>query len=219
MPLTVSGGGLVIARHNELRDRVADLAGKSFTPSRVRNDPLIFAGCAVKRPKAKPARSKVTPVPADTPPLEATEQKGDPLMYDLWQNGTDIVHDMRVRNTDSKYHSTKTPEKYPQEAERGKKKMYLEDCLQQRRHLSPFVASVDGLMGVEAMADLKRIASRLATKWWQPYYRTCRYVKSSVSITLIRTTHRFIQGSRVPAQNISVQRPLWEDGSGLNLFR
>ena len=34
-------GGLVTARHNKLRDGVADLAGKSSTPSHVRNDPLI----------------------------------------------------------------------------------------------------------------------------------------------------------------------------------
>ena len=47
-------GGLVTARHNELWDGVTDLAGKSFTPSHMRNLPLIFPGCAVKRPKAKP---------------------------------------------------------------------------------------------------------------------------------------------------------------------
>ena len=34
-------GSLVTARHNELRDRVADLARKAFTPSHVRDDPLI----------------------------------------------------------------------------------------------------------------------------------------------------------------------------------
>ena len=35
-------GGLVTARHNELRDGVTDLAGKAFTPSHVRNNPLIY---------------------------------------------------------------------------------------------------------------------------------------------------------------------------------
>ena len=65
-------GGLVTARHNELRDRVADLAGKAFTPTHVRYNPLIFACCAVKRPKAKMARSKATKDTASTPPLEAT---------------------------------------------------------------------------------------------------------------------------------------------------
>ena len=40
-------GGLVTARHNELRDGVADLASRAFTPSHVHNDPLIYQGCAV----------------------------------------------------------------------------------------------------------------------------------------------------------------------------
>ena len=48
-------GGLVTARHNEIRDGVADLASRAFTPSHVRNDPLIYQGCAMKRKKAQPA--------------------------------------------------------------------------------------------------------------------------------------------------------------------
>ena len=43
------------ARHNDIRDRVADLAGKAFTPMHMGDDPLIFAGCAVQRPKTHPA--------------------------------------------------------------------------------------------------------------------------------------------------------------------
>ena len=105
------------------------------------------------------------------------------------------------------------------EAEKGKKKMYLEACLQQRRHFSPFVASVDGLLVVEATSTLKRIASRLATKWKQSYLKTCGYVKRRIAITLVRATHRCIRGSRVPAHRISVQQPQWWDGAGLNLFR
>ena len=96
--------------------------------------------------------------------------------------------------------------------------MYLEACLQQHRHFSPFIASVDGLLGVEATATLKRLASRLATKWKQSYSKTCGYVKSRIVITLVRGTHRSIQGSRVPEHRISVQLPQWEDGAGLDLF-
>ena len=68
--------------------------------------------------------------------------------------------------------------------------MYMEACLQQRRYFSPFVASVDRLLGVEATATLKRIASRLATKWMQSYSKTCGYVKSRSAITLVCATHR-----------------------------
>ena len=126
---------------------------------------------------------------------------------------------MRVVNTDALSYVRRSPEKCLQEAESGKKKMYLEACLQQRRHFSPFVASVDGILGVEATATLKSIASRLATNWRQPYSKMCGYVKSRVAITLVRSTHRCLRGSCVPAHRISVQRPQWEDGEGLNLFR
>ena len=97
--------------------------------------------------------------------------------------------------------------------------MYLEACLQQRRHLSPFVASVDGLLGVDATATLKRIASRLATKWRHPYSKTCGYVNSRVTITLVHATHRCLRGSCVLAHWISVQQPKWEDEVGLKHFR
>ena len=48
-------GGLVTARHNELREEVADLAGKAFTPSHVRDNPLIYSGRAVNRTNTPPA--------------------------------------------------------------------------------------------------------------------------------------------------------------------
>ena len=67
--------------------------------------------------------------------------------------------------------------------------------------------------------NLKRISSCPATKWWQPYSRMCRYVKSRIAITLVRATHWCIWGSGVPAHRIGVQRPQWEDGAKLNLFR
>ena len=63
---------------------------------------------------------------------EVTEQKGELLIRDLWKQGTDSVHDMCVVNTYALPYARKTPEKCLQKSERGKKKMYLEACLQQR---------------------------------------------------------------------------------------
>ena len=173
----------------------------------------------MKRTKENPTIFKATTVPSTMPRLEATEHKVELLIRDLWKKGTESVHDMRVMKTYAKSHSSKTPEKCLQEAEWLKKKMYLEACLQQRQHFSPFVASVDRRIWVEAAATLKRIASRLTTKFQQPYFRMCGYINSRVTITLVRATHRCIQGSRVPANKISAQRLQWEDGSGLNIFR
>ena len=71
----------------------------------MRNDLLIFAGCAMKRMKENPARTKGTTVLDNALPLEAMEKKGKLLIRDLSQNGTEIVHDICVANTDDKSHS------------------------------------------------------------------------------------------------------------------
>ena len=168
----------------------------------MRDDPLIFTGCAVKILKAKPAGTSGSTDQDGAPQPEATEQKRDLLIRYLCQNRKYSVHNMRVVNTDAKSHSAKTPYKCLQEAERRKKRMYLEACLQQRRHFFPFVASVDGLLGVETTSTLKRLASHLSTKWRQPYSKTCGYVESRIAITLVRATHRCIRGSRVPANGV-----------------
>ena len=65
---------------------------------------------------------------------EATEYKVDLLIRDLWQNGTDSVHNMRVVNTDAKPHLSKTPKNCLHEVERAKKKMYLESVLQKHQN-------------------------------------------------------------------------------------
>ena len=102
-------GGLVMARQNDLRDGVTYLAGKAFTPSNVRNNPLIYSGRAVKGTKATPAGASGNKDHTVATPLEVTEKKGDFLIRDLWQNGTYSVHDMRSVNTDSQSHRTKDP--------------------------------------------------------------------------------------------------------------
>ena len=131
----------------------------------MRDNPLIYSSRSVKRMKATPAGDSGKTEQAGAPPPEVTEQKGDLLIRDLWQNEMDSVIGMRVVNTDSKYHMSKDLEKCLQEAERGKNRMYLEACLQQHRHFPPFVDLVDGMLGVEATATFKRLASRMVTKW------------------------------------------------------
>ena len=77
-------GSFVTARHNELREGVADLAGKAFTPAHVRDDPIIYSGRAMSRIKPKPAGSNLTkPTDETTAAPEVTEQKNDFIIQDL----------------------------------------------------------------------------------------------------------------------------------------
>ena len=71
-------GGLITARHNELRNRVADLAGKALNPSHVRDDPLIYSGRATKRMKATPARASEKKIPGRSAAAGGNGAEGRP---------------------------------------------------------------------------------------------------------------------------------------------
>ena len=58
--------------------------------------------------------------------------------------------------------------------EHEKKNKYLEPCLNQRRHFTPFVVSTDGLVGKEATTLLKKLSAILAEKTGKPYSEVCR---------------------------------------------
>ena len=77
----------------------------------MRENPLIYSGRAVKRAKATPSRDsgKIDQAGASLP--EVTEQKGNLLIRDLWQNETDSVNNICVVNTDAKSNMSKDPEK------------------------------------------------------------------------------------------------------------
>ena len=112
-------GGLVAACHNELSDGVEDLAGKDFTPSHVREDPLVYSGRSVKSTKAAPSGVNGNSGQTAGQLTEVTEQKGDLLIRDLWQQGNDSVNEMRVVNTDTPTHQKKDSAKCLHEAEQG----------------------------------------------------------------------------------------------------
>jgi hypothetical protein len=75
------------------------------------------------------------------------------------------------------------------------------------------------MLGQEASTFAKRLSAKLAEKWQKPYSQVCGYINVRLSIAIVRATHLCLQGSRMPAHNISVRRPQWEDGTGLALFR
>ena len=112
---------------------------------------------------------------------------------------------------------------WPFPVERGVQR-WVEDaiwksCLEQRRHFAPYVVDTYGLLGEEAKAFNKRIASKLADKFHSPYSATIGFVIVRVSVAIVRATHLCIRGSRVPYRHVSTKRSQWEDGAGLGLLQ
>jgi hypothetical protein len=130
----------------------------------------------------------------------------------------DAIIGVRVVDTDAKSYNSWAPKKVLKLAEKVKKNKYLENCLQQRYAFTPFVISVDGLLGYEAKILLKRLAIHLSEKWMKPYSVTCGLVKSRISLACVRATHQCLRGSHTSFRTIS-REIQWEDGAGLGVYR
>jgi hypothetical protein len=74
----------------------------------------------------------------------------------------DCIIDVRFTDVDAKSNRSKALNKVLAAHEREKKKKHLEPCLEQRRYLSPFVVSTNGLLGKEeAKTLLKKLPACL----------------------------------------------------------
>ncbi len=130
-------------RQNEIKDELCNLLTKALVPSAVCDEPRIHPCCP-----AVPAPTKEEPVKRIN--LLIDDDRGNILVRGMWARGTDCIIDVQVTNTDAKLQCHKDPKKILAQHKREKKRKYLEPCLKQRRHFTPFVVSTDGLLGREA---------------------------------------------------------------------
>ena len=65
------------------------------------------------------------------------------------------------------------------------KKKFLEQCLTQRIHFTPFVVSCEGLLGKGADTLLKRLSKKLADKWCRLYSPAVSFVNTRFAISLV----------------------------------
>lgn len=172
--LSCKKGGLIIMRHDEIKDELGDLLSQALTPSAVRDEPSIKPRPTVRNePKDQNNNNNNS-----ENVVEQHEQRGDLLVRGLWGRSKHCVIDVTITDVNQPSYINRCPKKVIESAEKSKKTKYLEDCLEQRRDFTPFVTSVDGLLGKEAQILLKKIAELLAKKWGRPYSKTASYVNA-----------------------------------------
>ena len=186
--LSCKKGGLVGIRHDDVRDEAGALAAMALTSSKVTYEPKIFYSRNLKTSQSN----------ADQPnPQQANDEaRGDVLVHGLWVKGSGCVLDIRVTDTDARSYQSSSSQKVLERAAKVKKAKYNDACLEMRRSFMPLVYSVDGLACKEARAFEKRVASLLATKWNRSYSEMAGFVKSRMSLAIIRSTTMLLRGSR-----------------------
>eukprot|EP00957_Ditylum_brightwellii_P159101 12109091-Ditylum_brightwellii.AAC.1 len=144
---------------------------------------------------------------------------GDLMIRHLWKRQTDCILNIHITDTDAKSYISSSVESVLAAQEKEKKDKYIQACLEQRHHFSPFVVSADGMLGHEASMVFKQISRKLAEKWDCSRSYAANYVKTAMSLSIVRATHCCLRGSRVPSSSMSTHRSRYEDGAGIGLLQ
>ena len=83
---------------------------------------------------------------------------------------------------------------------------------------SPFVLSVDGIIGKEALVVLANLSRLMAAKPEEPISHVCGWVNGRIAITVVRSYSHMIRGARLPSP-LRDRELDWDPGSGLGLVQ
>lgn len=180
--LSCPKGGFPSIRHNEIRDLTANLL------TEVCSDVCI-------EPEMQPVTGEVL--------TGATSNSQDGARLDIAVNGfwggrsERTFLDVRVFNPHAPSNQQPSLASCYRKQEAVKKRAY-EQRVREIEHASftPLVLSATGGMANQATAFYKRLASRLATKWDQPYSSTMAWLRCRLTFSLLRSAIQCIRGAR-----------------------
>ena len=204
--LSCSKGGVVLLRHNEVSEEWQQMCAQAYTPRAVSDEPLI--------PNSQDPTRECAPQATPIQP----ESRGDIGCQGFWKRQTLAIFDVRVTNLDGGAQRGKDAATMLAKHELEKKKKHLDRCIAGRCQFTPLVFSCDGMMGIEAEAATKRLASTLSKKWQRSYSQLCAYVRSRLSLALIRGMSLCLRGCRDKNPMLRNPAPQWDSGHGLALY-
>ncbi len=138
-------GGLIIQRHNEVRDTLCDLA--SLTWKQV-----------IKEPAIRDAS-------------DGNLLKADIAIRGVWHPQAMASFDVRIVDTDAKSYVIISPQSVLATAEREKIVKYSAACVEKHMSFTPICIFVDGLLGPHTVSFMKRLADHNVDDTQKPYSR------------------------------------------------
>ena len=106
------------------------------------------------------------------------------------------MFDIRIVNLGAGSYLHMMPEKALTKAEKEKKDLYLQACLERRRTFTPMVYSADGIPRAEALDAHKRLAALLSYKLKQEYSEMCGFVRARMSLAIVRSNSLLLRDPR-----------------------
>ena len=115
--LSCKKGGLIIMRHDEIKDELGDLLSQALTPSAVRDEPSIKPSPTVRNtsPTIQNNNNNLEVV------VDQHERRGDLLVRGLWERSKYYVIDVKITDVNQPLYIKRCPKKYWNQQKKVKK--------------------------------------------------------------------------------------------------
>ena len=166
-------GGLIIQRHNEIRNVIGDLAALVW--GSVRREPIV---------KETHDGNSIDVLVADL------------CVHGVWLPQAEALFDIRIIDTDAQSYLSQPPASVILTAENEKKRKYLDASVARRADFTSLCFSVDGAAGSEAASFLKRLAVCLSSCWERSFADVIFWIRARLTFAILRATVLCMWGSR-----------------------
>ena len=145
------------------------------------------------------------------------EKRADIYVRHFYSQGKPTLMDTRILDPNAASYRKKPVEAVIASHEREKRRKYAQAAAEQRKDFCPFVVTRDGVTGRAAENVMRRIASTLADRWEMHYSRTSYFVRSRMSIAILRSSNHALYGERVYARP-KHHEPMWTDNAAIDCY-
>ena len=131
--LSCKKGGLIIMRHDEIKDELGDLLSQALTPSAVRDEPSIKPSPTVRNePKDQNNNNNNS-----ENVVEQHERRGDLLVRGLWKRSKHCVIDVKITDVNQPSYINRCPKKVIEYAEKKQKNKIPRGLSRTEKRLHP----------------------------------------------------------------------------------
>ena len=181
--LICSKYGLVIARHNEVREKLLYLARQAFYPSLVRLEPLIHQGRTISERNIRQGSGR------------EKETKEDVMTQGLWYRQADAIVDVKFGDADTDSYKYEPMATLLDWWETTKKDKNGKNCHNQQKYFSLFVISVKRMLGRKSLVVIAQLIRTMAAKMGRPISHIRGWINGRITITVPRSYSNMIRGA------------------------
>ena len=128
---------------------------------------------------------------------------------------SEALFDFRACNADAQSYANRPVTAVLDSLAQVKKTKHTQACRQRRADFTPFIVTTDGVIQREGQHFLKRLASRLTSKWSKKYSTTMSFVRTQLSLAILRATGHCLLAIGARKKMLPLR---FEDGATMSLF-